>query len=131
MGPLSDPVTFRFLRLSGGPPFFGVLPLQSILDRDRWTGLPIAQRSDLNAAERAAHESGLQLHRYLSIYLPPELRDKTLDVTVVGLFSALARLIAEHRDPALAAAIATGLGAVLPKEVAAWQAKMTEAAHVH
>lgn len=101
---------------------------QTILDRERYCGLPPEQRRELTAAERAAHASGLALFNYLQLALPDELKDRAVDVAAVGMISAVVRIVAEQR-PAQAAGITMAFQAILSHEFAHW-ARIAGGEHV-
>ena len=104
--------------------------MQSILDKDRYSSLPFHQRRDLNAAERAAHDSVRLLFDYLSVYLQPQLADKALNVVIVGVVSGLARVLAEHRSAKEGAGYIEGVAAILPAEFEAWLSRPQDPAEM-
>lgn len=101
---------------------------QSYLDKDRYTDLSAEQRLTLHEVEQAAHGAASDMLHAVADQLPPELVGYALDVAAVGLFTALARIIAENRGATVARAKIDALTHLLPRELGAWQA--AEADHV-
>lgn len=94
--------------------------MATILDRERYHGLPEEQRRELNAAEAMAHSAALEIHKLLTVYLSDALKERALDAAAVGMFSALGRLIAEQRPAALGAPLVDSGHAIMRQELAHW-----------
>jgi hypothetical protein len=87
---------------------------QSMLYLTRHSTLPKANREQVLACERTAHELTLQIATEADEALP---HDQARTAAIVGIFTGLCRLIAENSDiPGLPMALAQ----MLPHEVAAW-----------
>jgi hypothetical protein len=92
----------------------------TILERERYHGLPDEQRRELSAAETMAHTAALEINQLLQVYLSDPLKERALDAAAIGMFSALGRLIAEHRPAALGEALITSGHAIMRQEHAHW-----------
>ena len=102
----------------------------SILNRERYHGLPDEQRRELSAAETIAHSAAHEIHKLIQVYLSDGIKDRALDVTAVGLFAALGRLIAEQHSGEQGRAIIDSGHAIMRAELEHW-AQIAGGEHVH
>lgn len=104
--------------------------MTTILERERYHGLPDEQRRELHAAEAMAHSAALEIDNLLQVYLSDPLKERALDVAAVGMFAALGRLIAERHSAEQGQALIDSGHAIMRQEFEHW-VRIAGGEHVH